>query len=107
VSPTIARRTVTALLFTIAVASAFGESLDSSSQRRLREATFEVVLGKPDADPLSYEKPLPLDLLPFAERTGKYTPVGTAFAIGRGRFVTSVRRSAASDCDSTRHGKRS
>jgi hypothetical protein len=48
--------------------SAFGESLDSSVQKHLREATFEV--GKPESDPLSYEKPLPLDLLPFAERTG-------------------------------------
>jgi serine protease Do len=78
------------LLCAFGFSAARGETLDSSVQRRLREATFEVVVGKPDTDPLSYEKPLPLDLLPFAERTGKYRPVGTAFAVGHGRFVTAA-----------------
>src|ERR1700689_4954538 len=73
----------------------FGESLDSSVHKHLREATFEVVLGKPETDPLSYEKPLPLDLLPFAERTGKYRPIGTAFAIGHGRLVRAPHGVAA------------
>ncbi|HME39620.1 MAG TPA: serine protease [Steroidobacteraceae bacterium] len=89
------RWSLTALLCAIAFSPAFGETLDSSVQRRLREATFEVVLGKPDADPLSYEKPLPLDLLPFAERTAKYKPLGTAFAIGGGRFATAAHVIAA------------
>jgi hypothetical protein len=86
------RLAVSALVGAIAIAlcPAFGESLDSSVQKHLREATFEVVLGKPETDPLSYEKPLPLDLLPFAERTGKYRPIGTAFTIGHGRFVTAA-----------------
>jgi serine protease Do len=79
-----------ALLCASAFCPALGESLDSSVQKRLREATFEVVLGKPETDPLTYEKPLPLDLLPFAERNGKYRPIGTAFAIGHGRFVTAA-----------------
>lgn len=57
------------------------ETLDSSVQRRLRDATFEVVLGKPETDPLTYEKELPLELLPFTERNSKYRPVGTAFVI--------------------------
>jgi serine protease Do len=82
--------TLSALVCAIGFCPAFGESLDSSVQKHLREATFEVVLGKPETDPLSYEKPLPLDLLPFAERTGKYRPIGTAFAIGHGRFVTAA-----------------
>jgi serine protease Do len=81
---------LSAVLFASALVPAFGESLDSSVQKHLREATFEVVLGKPETDPLSYEKPLPLDLLPFAERTGKYRSIGTAFAIGHGRFVTAA-----------------
>jgi serine protease Do len=71
------------------------ETLDSSVQRRLREATFEVVLGKPEADPLTYEKELPLDLLPFTERTSKYRPVGTAFVIEHDRFVTAAHVVAA------------
>jgi serine protease Do len=77
-------------LSAVALSPAFGETLDSSVQKHLRDATFEVVLGKPETDPLTYEKPLPLDLLPFAERTGKYRSIGTAFTIGHGRFVTAA-----------------
>jgi hypothetical protein len=73
-----------------ALGAARAQSLDSSAQRRLREATFEVVLEKPVSDPLSYEKTLPLELLPYAERVGKYRPLGTAFAIGHDRFVTAA-----------------
>jgi serine protease Do len=79
----------------IAHAALRAAALDSSVQRRLREATFEVVLGKPEADPLTYEKELPLDLLPFMERTSKYRPVGTAFVIDRDRFVTAAHVVAA------------
>jgi serine protease Do len=78
-----------------ACAAAHAEALDSSTQRRLRESTFEVVQGKPEADPLTYEKELPLDLLPFMERTSKYRPVGTAFVIDRDRFVTAAHVVAA------------
>jgi hypothetical protein len=34
------------------------------------------VLKKP-RDPLTYEKPLPLELLPFKERTDVNQPIGT------------------------------
>jgi serine protease Do len=78
----------------VSVLSAFGaphaEGLDSSAQWRLHQATFEVVLEKPVSDPLSYEKTLPLELLPYAERVGKYRPLGTAFAIGHDRFATAA-----------------
>jgi serine protease Do len=76
--------------FLPAFGTARAEGLDSSAQRRLREATFEVVVEKPASDPLSYEKTLPLELLPYAERVGKYRPLGTAFAIGHDRFVTAA-----------------
>src|SRR3546814_12656220 len=55
-----------------------------------RSATFEVVAAKPVDDPLSYEKPLPLDLLPFQQRNDKYYSIGTAFSIGGGRYVTAA-----------------
>jgi len=55
----------------------------------IQAATFEVVAAKPVDDPLSYEKPLPLELLPFQERNDKYYSIGTAFAIGNGRYVTA------------------
>ena len=58
-------------------------------QSRVRAATFEVVMRKPEKDSLTYERPLPLDLLPFNERNDKYISIGSAFAIGPNRFVTA------------------
>ena len=88
--PATMRWPLATLLALNALSFAHGETIDSSAQRHLREATFEVVLEKPGTDPLTYEKPLPLELLPYVERVGKYRPVGTAFAIGHGRFVTAA-----------------
>lgn len=59
-------------------------------ERAVRAATFEVVLRKPTGDPLSYEKPLPFDLIPYQQRTDKYQPVGTAFAVGPDTYVTAA-----------------
>lgn len=64
-------------------------TLDPSVLPRVEAATFEVVAAKPVHDPLTYEKPLPFDLLPYQRRTDKYYSVGTAFAIGGGRYVTA------------------
>ncbi len=65
-------------------------SLDKKVLGLVNQAVFEVVVLKPTHDSLTYERPLPLDLLPYAERTDKYTSVGTAFAIGSGEFVTAA-----------------
>ena len=59
-------------------------------QKVIRASTFEVVMKKPEKDPLSYEKPLPLDLIPFIERNDAYRSVGTAFALGNNRYVTAA-----------------
>jgi serine protease Do len=59
-------------------------------QSTIREATFEVVMKKPEKDPVSYEKPLPLNLLPYYERNDAYRSVGTAFALGHNTFVTAA-----------------
>lgn len=64
-------------------------SLDPAVLPRIQAATFEVVAAKPTSDPLTYEKPLPLELLPFQERNDKYFSIGTAFAIGNNRYVTA------------------
>ena len=58
-------------------------------QRAARENTFEVVMKKPEKDPVTYEKPLPLDLIPFIERTDAYRSVGTAFSLGNNTYVTA------------------
>jgi serine protease Do len=59
-------------------------------QQAIRAATFEVVLKKPEHDPLTYEKPLPLELLPFVERNDSYRSIGTAFSLGHNTYVTAA-----------------
>lgn len=63
--------------------------LDGTTIELVNKATFEVVVPKPAKDSLSYEKPLPLDLLPYTERKDKYYSIGTAFAIAPDRFVSA------------------
>ena len=70
-------------------AASHAATLNPAVLPRIEAATFEVVQAKPTVDPLSYEKPLPLDLLPYQERTDKYYSIGTAFAIGHNRYVTA------------------
>src|SRR5512139_3696097 len=67
-----------------------GVALDKNSLETIQNATFEVVVKKPTKDSLKYEKPLPLDLLPYAIRNDKYYSVGTAFAIAKNQFVTAA-----------------
>lgn len=84
-----------ALLLTVGLSGLIGAlaaraaSMDPRLLPGIQAATFEVVAAKPAQDPLRYERPLPLDLLPYHERTDKYYSVGTAFAIGGGRYVTA------------------
>jgi serine protease Do len=59
-------------------------------ERLVRRAIYEVIVPKPPNDPLTYEKPLPLDLIPFAIRNDAFIPIGTAFAIGSNRYVTAA-----------------
>lgn len=74
----------------LAIGTAHADStLDPSLLPAIQSATFEVVAAKP-ADTLTYEKPLPMDLLPYQERTDKYYSIGTAFAIGPNTYVTAA-----------------
>ncbi len=65
-------------------------SLGSRELDLISEAVYEVVVPKPTKDSLQYEKPLPMDLLPYAVRTDKYFSVGTAFAISAYEFVSAA-----------------
>src|ERR1700722_15035856 len=76
------------MIFSLAAAAHAG--VTPEMQRAIRENTFEVVMKKPASDPVSYEKPLPLDLLPFIERTDAYRSMGTAFALGHNTYVTAA-----------------
>lgn len=54
-------------------------------------ASFEVVVARPDPakDPVSYEKDLPWDLVPFNLRNDPYISIGTAFAVSKNELVTA------------------
>jgi hypothetical protein len=71
-------------------APAVGAELSSSTQQSIRAATFEVVQRKPPDGEVTYERELPMDLIPYQQRTDKYRSIGTAFAIGPNRYVTAA-----------------
>jgi len=65
-------------------------ALTGDLQKAVRSATFEVVTPKPQQDTLKYEKPLPLELIPYTERNDKYWSIGTAFAIDNETFISAA-----------------
>jgi len=69
--------------------SAIAAELDAGLQQRIRAATFEVVQLKPPDGDVTYERPLPMELMPYQQRTDLYRSVGTAFAVGPNRYVTA------------------
>jgi len=70
-------------------ASAGAAALEAGVQQRVRAATFEVVQKKPDDGAVTYDRPLPLELIPYQQRIDKYRSIGTAFSIGGNRYVTA------------------
>jgi serine protease Do len=62
---------------------------DARVQQQIRAATFEVVQLKPPDGDVTYERPLPMELVPYQQRTDRYRSVGTAFAVGANRYVTA------------------
>lgn len=65
-------------------------SLNKKQLDTIYDATYEVVMKKLEHDPLSYEKPLPMNLIPYKVRTDKYWSIGTAFAIGPNKYVSAA-----------------
>jgi len=78
------------LLPTLSMGEAASDGFpDEKAIEFINDATFEVVTPKPTKDSLTYEKPLPLDLIPYAIRNDRYYSIGTAFAIGPDRLVSA------------------
>ncbi len=63
--------------------------LEAGIQRKVREATFEVVLPKPAQESVTYDKPWQ-ELIPYQARSDKYVSIGTAFAIGPNQYATAM-----------------
>jgi len=71
------------------MAPAMAATLDADRLPKVQAATFEVVVPKAENPKITYDRPLPLDALPFQVRNDKYNSIGTAFAIGPNRYVTA------------------
>jgi serine protease Do len=70
--------------------TAAAAELDSNVQQQIRAATFEVLQLKPPEGDVVYERPLPMELMPYRQRTDAYRPIGTAFAIAPDRYVSAA-----------------
>ncbi|MHC1742460.1 MAG: serine protease [Syntrophobacteraceae bacterium] len=57
---------------------------------QINQSVYEVIVPKPQQDSLSYEKPLPMDQVPFQIRNDQYYPIGTAFACSKNELVTAA-----------------
>ncbi|HTY95212.1 MAG TPA: serine protease [Steroidobacteraceae bacterium] len=71
------------------LAPARSADLDTATHQQILAATFEVVQLKPPEQTVTYERALPLELIPYQQRVDKYRSIGTAFAIGPNRYVTA------------------
>ena len=80
---------VAAISWTFLAGTAVAAEFDASVQQQIRAATFEVVQLKPLEGNVTYERPLPMELVPYQQRTDLYRSVGTAFAVGSNRYVTA------------------
>ncbi len=85
----VTRRLLAALLLGLACVTAAAENLETAVQQQVLGATFEVVQLKPAEGAVTYERELPLDLLPYQQRIDKYRSVGTAFAIAPNHYITA------------------
>src|SRR2546429_5458797 len=70
----------------VAAGACFAATITPELQKHVRRGTFEVVIKKPEKDALTYEKPMPIDLVPFVERDDAYWTVDTAIAIATHSF---------------------
>src|SRR3546814_1744786 len=67
--------------------AATAASLEPERLPAIHAATFEFVAAQPVDDQLSYEKPLPLALLPFQQRNDKYYSIATPVSNSAGRYL--------------------
>jgi len=70
--------------------NAQSNAIDKKLFTQFRQSVFEVVIPKNEDNFVKYEKPLPVDKLPFNIRQDKYDSIGTAFSIENGKFVSAA-----------------
>lgn len=85
------KKVLVLLLFLVpALLQAEEAALSQNLVGQVKSAVFEVVKKKPVEDPLTYERELPLELLPYSYRMDRYESIGTAFKVDTNRFLTAA-----------------
>ncbi|MGL4982297.1 MAG: trypsin-like peptidase domain-containing protein [Treponemataceae bacterium] len=78
-------------LFSSLYFSSFSQTLlQPDIYQKVVQNVFEVVVLKEETDNLTYEKPLPLQFIPFSIRNDKYLSIGTAFLLKDGQFYSAA-----------------
>ncbi len=86
-----AKKILSLLIFLGVIQFSFAqETLSTDVLQKVSQAVFEVVVLRPQVDSLEYERPLPIDRLPYLERTDKYMSIGTAFLLNDGKFYSAA-----------------
>jgi serine protease Do len=67
-----------------------GSIFPAGTVERMNRGVFELVVPKTGDGNVTYTQPLPLDLVPYAQRVDRFQGIGTAFAISPTRFVTAA-----------------
>jgi len=94
----ITKISILSLLFVLAACSSTSPKISTNDEKavpkdvyqRVLPAIYEVVVPKPDESGVVYERPLPVDRLPYRIRNDKYISIGTAFATGENEFVSAA-----------------
>ncbi len=73
-----------------ASSSGQGSIFPAGTVERMNRGVFELVVPKAGDGNVTYTQPLPLDLIPYAQRVDAFQGIGTAFAISPTRFVTAA-----------------
>lgn len=80
------------LLHGFSVQGIFSEDdkfLSSDIVKKVNDSVYEVIVPKPVEENITYEKELPMHLIPYAVRTDKYYSIGSAFKIDKTKFITA------------------
>lgn len=75
--------------FTFGLFADSDKLLPSNLVAKVKNSVYEVIVPKLKDGDITYEKELPMHLVPYAIRTDKYYSIGSAFKISGSKFVSA------------------
>lgn len=84
------KKILSIILGLLITSAAFSQAvIENQILTKVRAAVFEVVVDKYEDTNITYERDLPMDRIAFSIRNDKYTPLGTAFLLEDGTFLSA------------------